>query len=60
MSTYFTIGDKDRTVENFKRQLEFLKKVGGQDIVVAVHEAFHALTIAAFTAHYTAILLAAT
>ncbi|MFE5901213.1 myo-inosose-2 dehydratase [Streptomyces sp. NPDC056488] len=35
VSTYFTIGDKDRTVENFKRQLEFLKKVGGQDIVVA-------------------------
>lgn len=35
VSTYFTIGDKDRTVENFKRQLEFLEKVGGQDIVVA-------------------------
>ncbi|WP_447002256.1 myo-inosose-2 dehydratase [Saccharothrix isguenensis] len=35
VSTYFTIGDKDRTVENFKRQLEFLKEVGGQDIVVA-------------------------
>ncbi|GAA2735241.1 hypothetical protein GCM10010360_28490 [Streptomyces nogalater] len=35
MSTYFTIGDKDRTVENFKRQLEFLGKVGGRDIVVA-------------------------
>jgi inosose dehydratase len=35
VSTYFTIGDKDRTVENFKRQLEFLEKVGGRDIVVA-------------------------
>ncbi|MFD0394659.1 TIM barrel protein [Streptomyces nogalater] len=35
VSTYFTIGDKDRTVENFKRQLEFLGKVGGRDIVVA-------------------------
>ena len=35
VSTYFTIGEKDRTVENFKRQLEFLKKVGGRDIVVA-------------------------
>ncbi|MFF5638455.1 myo-inosose-2 dehydratase [Streptomyces sp. NPDC012825] len=35
VSTYFTIGDKERTVENFKRQLEFLKEVGGQDIVVA-------------------------
>jgi inosose dehydratase len=35
VSTYFTIGEKDRTVENFRRQLEFLKKVGGQDIVVA-------------------------
>ncbi|MFF8993723.1 myo-inosose-2 dehydratase [Streptomyces sp. NPDC014983] len=35
VSTYFTIGEKDRTVENFERQLEFLKKVDGQDIVVA-------------------------
>ncbi|NUT90713.1 MAG: myo-inosose-2 dehydratase [Saccharothrix sp.] len=35
VSTYFTIGDKDRTVENFKRQLKFLEQVGGQDIVVA-------------------------
>ena len=34
VSTYFTIGE-DRTVENFNRQLEFLEKVGGQDIVVA-------------------------
>jgi len=35
VSTYFTIGEEERTVENFKRQLEFLEKVGGQDIVVA-------------------------
>ncbi|MEW2296164.1 myo-inosose-2 dehydratase [Streptomyces sp. NPDC006743] len=35
VSTYFTIGDRDRTVENFKRQLKFLEKVGGKDIVVA-------------------------
>ncbi|MEZ7004430.1 myo-inosose-2 dehydratase [Streptomyces sp. AD55] len=35
VSTYFTIGDKDRTVENFKRQLTFLEKVDGTDIVVA-------------------------
>ncbi|MGW2475393.1 myo-inosose-2 dehydratase [Streptomyces sp. NPDC001665] len=35
VSTYFTIGEKERTVENFKRQLEFLKQVGGHDIVVA-------------------------
>ncbi|MFF9023634.1 myo-inosose-2 dehydratase [Streptomyces eurythermus] len=35
VSTYFTIGDEDRTVENFKRQLEFLEEVGGGDIVVA-------------------------
>ncbi|WTO35364.1 myo-inosose-2 dehydratase [Streptomyces achromogenes] len=35
VSTYFTIGEKDRTIENFKRQLEFLEKVGGRDIVVA-------------------------
>jgi inosose dehydratase len=35
VSTYFTIGEKDRTVENFRRQLAFLKEVGGQDIVVA-------------------------
>ncbi|MFF9582056.1 myo-inosose-2 dehydratase [Streptomyces achromogenes] len=35
VSTYFTIGEKSRTEENFKRQLEFLKEVGGRDIVVA-------------------------
>ncbi|WP_030377467.1 MULTISPECIES: myo-inosose-2 dehydratase [unclassified Streptomyces] len=35
VSTYFTIGDDVRTVENFTRQLEFLEKVGGEDIVVA-------------------------
>jgi inosose dehydratase len=35
VSTYFTIGEEERTVENFKRQLEFLEKVGGKDIVVA-------------------------
>ncbi|GGR55007.1 MULTISPECIES: myo-inosose-2 dehydratase [Streptomyces] len=35
VSTYFTIGEEERTVENFKRQLEFLEKVGGEDIVVA-------------------------
>ncbi|MFF5437145.1 myo-inosose-2 dehydratase [Streptomyces achromogenes] len=35
VSTYYTIGEKSRTDENFKRQLEFLKKVGGRDIVVA-------------------------
>jgi inosose dehydratase len=35
VSTYFTIGDKDRTVENFKRQLKFLEEVNGKDIVVA-------------------------
>ncbi|MEU2434885.1 myo-inosose-2 dehydratase [Streptomyces rubradiris] len=35
VSTYFSIGEKGRTVENFKRQLEFLEKVGGKDIVVA-------------------------
>ncbi|MFF9163289.1 myo-inosose-2 dehydratase [Streptomyces longwoodensis] len=35
VSTYFTIGELDRTVENFRRQLAFLEAVGGQDIVVA-------------------------
>ncbi|MFI1001713.1 myo-inosose-2 dehydratase [Streptomyces galbus] len=35
VSTYFTIGEQDRTVENFRRQLAFLEAVGGQDIVVA-------------------------
>ncbi|MEU7559158.1 myo-inosose-2 dehydratase [Streptomyces eurythermus] len=35
VSTYFTIGEEERTVENFKRQLEFLEEVGGGDIVVA-------------------------
>jgi inosose dehydratase len=35
VSTYFTIRDDERTVENFTRQLEFLEKVGGTDIVVA-------------------------
>ncbi|MEU5080407.1 MULTISPECIES: myo-inosose-2 dehydratase [Streptomyces] len=35
VSTYFTIGEEERTVENLKRQLEFLEKVGGKDIVVA-------------------------
>lgn len=35
VSTYFTIGEDVRTVENFTRQLEFLEKVGGKDIVVA-------------------------
>ncbi|WP_435135546.1 myo-inosose-2 dehydratase [Actinacidiphila sp. bgisy144] len=35
VSTYFTIGEKDRTVENFRRQLKFLEEVGGRDIVVA-------------------------
>ncbi|TRV81004.1 myo-inosose-2 dehydratase [Streptomyces sp. 130] len=35
VSTYFSIGEKDRTIANFKERLEFLKEVGGQDIVVA-------------------------
>ncbi|CAL9466706.1 myo-inosose-2 dehydratase [Streptomyces sp. enrichment culture] len=35
VSTYFTIGEKGRTIENFKRQLAFLEEVGGKDIVVA-------------------------
>ncbi|NYV73592.1 myo-inosose-2 dehydratase [Streptomyces sp. UH6] len=35
VSTYFTIGEGVRTVENFKRQLHFLENVDGKDIVVA-------------------------
>ncbi|WP_330241881.1 myo-inosose-2 dehydratase [Streptomyces sp. NBC_00525] len=56
VSTYFTIGERDRTVENFKRQLEFLKKVGGHDIVVAEFgQSSHLQPIPVFThrPHFT-------
>lgn len=56
VSTYFTIREKDRTVENFRRQLEFLKKVGGQDIVVAEFgQSSHLQPIPVFThrPHFT-------
>jgi inosose dehydratase len=35
VSTYFTIGERERTLANAQQQLDFLKAVGGHDLVVA-------------------------